>query len=261
MITPSSRAIYLIWTPSWTYKSSGVRVLHLLCHELNERGEKAYLIPSDAVFVRHPHLNTPHGLDLTNNWPEFHNSGIDYIVIYPDVVTGNPLKAKKVVRYLLAPRGLYGGSKEFPATDKVYGYTKDLADKVLFLPPYDEGVFYPPPDGSPRAGEVFYSHKYDKIHRNTLPPVTDAHWKRLEGTPQELAGMLRAAEICYMFERSEVGILARMCGCKVVNIVSDYWDGKDPDEAVDPEGNLRAIDWAVFYEQLAAFIEETQTWR
>ncbi len=46
---------YIIWTPPYTRFSGGVVVLHRLCHELNQRGLKAY-VNTDQV---NPEWNTP----------------------------------------------------------------------------------------------------------------------------------------------------------------------------------------------------------
>ena len=255
LIPDAGRVPYFIFAPAWTHKSSGVRALHMLCHALNERGQKAYLFPSAAA-VRHPFLNTPFAMDVMNDFEAFKDSGIAHIVVYPDIVKGNPLGAKKVVRWLLAPAGAYGGDIMFLPSDKVYGYTKDIAEPVLCLPTFDYKVFYPPYSHSPRNGAVFYSHKYDKIFGNKLLPLTE-NAARLEGLPKDIANMLRAAEVCYLYERSEIFVLASMCGCRVETIKTDFWDGVMPEE-LQPE-NLPGIGER-FEVQLSEFIQDTQRW-
>ena len=257
---------YVILAPSWTHKSSGVKVLHLLCHALNASGQKAYLVPMTQDFTTNPALNTPPFGTVATGWESL-KAEFDPVVVYPDIVTGNPLAAEKVVRYLLAPAGKYGGDKTFPATDKVYGYTRDIAEPTLFLPPYDTDVFYPPegnlldPSPAPRGGAVFYAHKYDTIAKYSLLPVTDGA-TRLTGTPEQIAEALRRAEVCYIYERTEVDIQARLCGCRVEQVISPYWDGKNPEEAVRPDGELVPIDEAMELSrrQLAAFVKDTQEW-
>ena len=46
---------YYIVAPDYTRTSSGIKVLHILCHALNERGYEAYVTAN----VRHPPLRTP----------------------------------------------------------------------------------------------------------------------------------------------------------------------------------------------------------
>ena len=251
---PRKTKPYFIFTPSYTHVSSGVRALHLLCHALNEVGQKAYVFPSDILFARNPFLNTPLVYDVFNDWERFQESGLDAVVVYPDIVRGNPLRAKHVVRWLLAPAGAYGGDKSFSADEKVYGYTQDIAEPTLCLPTFDTEIFYPPAAGTLRKGAVFYAHKYDKIHGNKLLPLTTGA-TRLEGSQQEIAEGLRQASICYVYERTEVSVLARLCGCDVFPIVTHYWDGKTPKEFEDP--NPAAL-FSQFDAQLRAFVKDTQ---
>lgn len=252
---PEKKVPYFIVAPGWTHKSSGVRALHLLCHALNEIGQKAYLVPYSESFSCNTDLNTPLATAVSCSWETAKECGLDRIVIYPDIIRGNPLNAEKVVRWLLAPAGAYGGDKDFPKTDMVYGYTKDIAEPSLCVPTFDYRIFYDSP--LPRSGEVFYSHKYDRIHRNTLLPLT-ANARRLEGTQTEIADMLRAAKLCYVYERSEIFVLARLCGCPVFPIVTSYWDGRMPEEFKDHNINSLHMD---LEKKLRVFVERTQTWQ
>lgn len=225
---PEVKTPYYIYTPGYTHISSGVRALHLLCHALNEMGEKAYLVSSEGweAFSANPHLNTP---ELTPAVATFYAvNNIDIIAVYPDKVQGNPLNAKKVVRYLLAPAGLYGGPKEFPESDMIWGYTTPIAknsntDRVLLIPTFDRKTYHTP-FMARRAGTCFYSHKYDKIHGNALHKIT-AGSARLEGSPKAIADTLRASEVCYVYEMTEVIVNAQLCGCPVEIVKTDYFKG------------------------------------
>lgn len=228
---PRIKTPYYIWTPSYTHKSSGVRTLHLLCHALNEIGEKAYLVPMVGAgeFAMHPHLNTP---ALNHPYESFY--GDNFIGVYPDIVRGNPMNAKRVVRYLLAPRGAYGGDAEFPATDNIWGALPSIADKVLRIPVSDTSIFYN--DGQERSGSCFYSHKYE-MHGNQLLDITKDS-TRLEGSLENLADILRKSTVCYIYEVSSILTEAALCGCPVVLVRSRYFN------KIDPECMMGNVKWS-----------------
>lgn len=256
---PKEQAVYFIFAPNWTHTSSGCRALHLLCHALNEKGQKAYIFPTEPGGVVNPMLDTPLATEVMAAWdPKL--LSYDHIVVYPDVVSGNPLRARKVVRYLLAPAGLYGGDKTFAAADKIYGYTEDIHANVLSIPTFDPHIYYS--SDQPRSGCCYYAHKYDVIHRNKLLPATDG-MVRCEGTPTQVADILRRSEKCYLYERSEIAVNALLCGCPIEMIKTDYYDGFFPKEYIE-NGKLvgHHFEWRLRFEnQLNAFIEDTQSWK
>lgn len=252
---------YYIVSPSYNNMSSGVRSLHLLCHALNESGMVARMAPVGETFYVNHNLNTP----VCAAWDQF----IDPIVIYPDIIKGNPLGAKHVVRYLMAERGKYGGDKEFPETDQVWGALPSLADNVLRIPVCDTNIFYD--DNQLRKGTCFYSHKYDKILGYKLLPLTDG-MTRLEGSLEELANILRRSERCYVYEMTSAMTEAALCGCPVTLIKTDFFNTIDSTSMMgdvmwdDGEVVKKCDDYLPEYMkeienfegQLKQFIEKTQ---
>ncbi|GGZ00480.1 WavQ [Shewanella fodinae] len=122
---------YIVMSPSFNEINGGVVVLHKLCHILNELGEEAYLfhyrdnylLNSNAFFSSlygvtknylkilsrgfktNKSLSTP----IIKNIPKDIDSD-NWVVIYPEVVLGNPLGAKNVVRWLLHQPGFHNGN-------------------------------------------------------------------------------------------------------------------------------------------------------
>lgn len=184
---------YWVVAPPYTHASSGVRVLYKLMDALAARGHELALRP-------------------------------DSIVIYPDVTRGNPLRARNVVRYLLAPAGKYGGSANFPRTDMVWGYGKKLAEDVLFIPVSDPQIFYSV-DNSLRVRRCFYSHKYEMHGNKTQSDSGDVI--RLFGTLREVAFMLRQSARCFVYELSSVIHEAALCGCPVTLMRTPYFNTYD----------------------------------
>lgn len=268
---------YYIFAPAYTENSSGVKVLHFLCHLLNESGQKAYLYPDNPQgYATHPLLDTPVIIERPGEHNYYRNNGIEAIAVYSDIVKGNPLEVKKVVRYLLAPAGEYGGDAVFADTDRVWGYTTPVtkgagSHKVLCLPTFDSKIYYT--SEQYRQGSCFYSHKYDRIHRNMLFPSMSRNSERLVGSPERVASILRKSERCYVYEMSEVIINAGLCGCPVTLVRSDYFNTIDPElefdfshcswsdapgEAIVTQGKSQETLYSDFFNQLRQFIEETQ---
>jgi len=230
---PKAQRPYYIYAPSYTHKSSGVRTLHLLCHALNEAGCVAQLVcPNNlrgSPYFVNPDLNTPVAVA-----GQFENP----IAVYPDIVRGNPLDAKNVVRYLLAPRGAYGGDREFADTDQIWGALPSVADRVLRIPVSDTSIFYK--DSLPKSGSCFYSHKYE-MHGNKLLDITKDS-ARLEGSLKNIASILRKSTVCYLYELSSIITEAALCGCPVVLVHTPYFN------EIDTSCMMGDVEWSDGYQ-------------
>lgn len=276
---PKVQRPYFIYAPSYTHISSGVRTLHLLCHALNEVGQKAYIVPDypqSGDYCTNPSLNTPL---LEGQHTNFYKQFLNGIVIYPDIVRGNPIGANNVVRYLMAPAGAYGGDAIFSDTDNIWGGLPSVAKKILRIPVSDTSIFF---DGFPitgvpgyhtyskRNGSCFYSHKYE-MHGNQLlemPPDCE----RICGTLEQCADILRSKEVCYLYELSSIITEAALCGCPVVLRRTDYfntidqtcmmgnvrWDDGEIVKECDDFGKEYAGIMFSFWLNLGEFIRDTQ---
>jgi hypothetical protein len=107
--------VFMVVAPPYEHRSAGIRVLHTLCNELNLCGHTAHLIlfrfrPDGSAVDFH----TPAGdagycneLDAIPRLPASDDMAtlralIDgAYVVYPEVLQGNPLNARRIVRYVL----------------------------------------------------------------------------------------------------------------------------------------------------------------
>jgi len=134
-----------IATPPFNEGSDGVKMLHFLCHSLNKVGIKSSLIlmdprdPSNNSFISpmadlglNKELNTPavkvlNEIDLLRD-----------VIIYPEIIQGNPLKGKNIARYFLNKNGFITGLPvTLCETDFVLSYQK------IFEPNAHFNLFYP----------------------------------------------------------------------------------------------------------------------
>jgi O-antigen biosynthesis protein len=223
------RRPYYIDAPAYRRTSAGIRVLHLLCHALNSIGEEAYVYNTTTS----PELDTP---ILTAEIAERHKKAKrEPIVVYPEVVAGNPRRAGSVVRYVLNKAGLLGGDKAYAETELVFGYGRNVlpegADQanILFLPPIDTQVFnnLDNPLDSQRSGVLLYPGRHqaglarypELAAKATL--ITSA-WPE---SHQDMAKLFRRSEAVYCFESTAIALEAILCGCPAILLPSPYFNG------------------------------------
>jgi hypothetical protein len=196
--------------------------------------------PSFLVSYGENNYRTNHELTTpvaTSELIDFHKKNKkNPIVIYPDVVKGNPLNANCVVRYLLHYAGFLGGDSSFAKEDLIFTYTKKIGQKlqreesqILFMPICDTNIFYPPTEGSNRSGSCFYASKYKNFHGGELFDITKDSVEITRGLPdsqttEEVGELLRKAELFYTYEDTSLITEAILCGCPVILIKNKFFD-------------------------------------
>ena len=113
---------YIIYSLNYSDDCGGCICLHKLCHELNMLGEEAYVFPAENVdnFITNKKYKTPiFKGDIEQ----------DCVVVYPEIISGNPLKAKNVVRWLLNTPGKFTGVVNYGSFDEelFFYYAKNFA--------------------------------------------------------------------------------------------------------------------------------------
>ena len=278
---------YFIVSPAYSRTSAGVRALHLLCHWLNRSGYPAY-IWSGGVQNRsftNPDLLTP---QVTQEVIE-HYQKVERtpIVLYPEVVPGNPLGAECVVRFLGNYPGLLGGDSEFPASELVFGYTDALCASVpdatgrLFIPVVDTRMYCPGDGCVVRRGACFYAAKYRLAGFEPfgLPYEAREIFRNPEEaqTPSEIVEIFRSSEVFYAFEDTALILEALLCGCPVLIMRSQFFQqplglsflgshGICFDEADLPQAKASLPDFRaafdskvrLFADDLRGFVEKSQ---
>nr|WP_294841044.1 hypothetical protein [uncultured Methylotenera sp.] len=122
---------FIVFSTSYDENSGGVIILHKLCSIINQLGFECYLYPyfENLQVNKFNLLNVAYVLlkslvrDRLVNYktntefqtPIFNGDindlkGDNYVVIYPEIVFGNPLNAKNVVRWFLHKPGFHTGN-------------------------------------------------------------------------------------------------------------------------------------------------------
>lgn len=234
---------FTVAAPAYTDKSGGHWYSHYLCHALNEIGHTATLHLYEPPFRINFDWNTPVGHD-----PEA-------IVIYPEGCRHNPLKAKKVVRYLLAPENFFVGMPiQWQPTDFKLSFSKCYANDcdILFYPICNLDLFKP--TDNPKKFNSFYvgkGHLWNKCQ-----PIMDCveitrQWPE---TKADLAKVLQQTKILFTYdEMSATNLDASLCGAmpyfltKHFPWVQDNELGKhwiyslDPEEIAQAKENMSTL--------------------
>jgi O-antigen biosynthesis protein len=242
---------YLTWSYDYSHATGGVKVLHRLCHELNEAGQEAYVSGSP-----NPEWNTPQSGPFPTTDEAHHWVAGDWIAIYPEVVSGNPWNAPRVVRYVLNNPGKLGGDTTYDPSEIVYVYHPNFddvgagSDRVLMLPAIELDIYFD--RHLPRETPVWYVGKGRKTR--DVPGVEITYQIRLDR--ERLADVLNRATVLYTFDNVTAMVeIARLCGCPVVVI-------PDGDRAIAADSAAARAEqiaqYAEFGRSLPNFIRVTQ---
>lgn|GEM_PF-2794033 len=206
---------FVVAAPDYTEGHGGVVAMHRLCDRLNAIGCEAFIEPlGDATGVTRPGWQTPlwRGRSLESA-----------VMIYPEIVTGNPLGASRVVRWLLnRPAWFTGEAMDEHPDDLVVTFDQQIAPfPVLRVPLIDPTRFFP--KDVPGEGSALW------IGKGTLPVDLDRSDTTLitnswPATQAEMGTLLRSVDVLYTCDwlTSVVGE-SLMCGTPAVLVGDQSW--------------------------------------
>jgi hypothetical protein len=182
---------FLIFSFGYNEDSGGGIVMHKLCHVLNQLGRASSLTPMfDNYEINRRNLRpvghvVKSALMARRHYrsyrtsPDFHTPVIrspgrgkdldDFVVIYPEIISGNPLNARRVVRWLLYPPGGHTGKIHYGTGELYVRYREEFGnfklpgsttlDDELRVVHYPLDLYRPPPEDTPRAGTAYLVRK------------------------------------------------------------------------------------------------------
>jgi hypothetical protein len=190
---------FLISTHGFNMGIGGLKVLHKLCHLLNEKGYDAYLIPLN--------FNEPFGIYENYNVKMVTQEVLDnlenVVVIYPESWYGNYLNAPNVVRWMIGPpsevhintwsdKDLWFWYLPFYITEK---YNKDK-DNMLYVGEQHRDIFYD--KKLDRSGSCWSLRKAQDL----VKPEEYIHPGDSTFIPYNMAGDLVA--LCNLFNSKDI---------------------------------------------------------
>jgi hypothetical protein len=225
----------IIYPISYGPGCGGPICLHKLCHDINSLGLPCYFPHPNITrysglkdvnpykLVLNPVWNTP----VTNELDPYKD-----IIIYPEGISGNPLKFKKIVRWIL-----YYPTPQVEATygkdDLLVFYSKEFASKLIYnnsfipinrespiiLSTIDTKKDFYKNLGKRRLHDSVLVYKAEKKgivisnEHKSLPKVPPYQ------SPEFYLNFFNLVDTLYCYDTaSYYSVIAAMCGCKVVVI-------------------------------------------
>lgn len=229
---------FVIYAPPYDENSGGSLVLYKLYALLDELGYEVYLQPFVRADVVERYLSglryDPRTLfykyrqrlyyRLKSPCPlrfATHDKLREAVVLYPEVVEGNPMQAKKVVRWLLHRPGFHTNVVNYGAGDLYFYFDKQFDDPALNQFPDNHlkvvenfpHVYFQKNFG-PRTGACFLVRKGGGRQLDYHPDGAE----RLDGkSHREMAEAFNKYEYFYSYDLYTMySRFAAICGCKSI---------------------------------------------
>lgn len=224
---------FVICTPPYANHSAGIIVLHELCDALIRQGHEAYVafihMTAGRCTFHYPLSDEGFNPGLKRmsldkvEYERAVNDALDNgICIYPDIVQGNPLLAKRVVRYFLYyDGGITGIKSSCGEGDYILSFSPQYfkgANRILFKPVVDANMH---DEGAP----MFESRSLDLTFFGKGPNYAQCHLvdgsielpKAWPKSKVELAALLRCTRYVYTWDyHSSLNLDAVLCGARPV---------------------------------------------
>ena len=200
----------VIYTYEFNINSGGIVVLHYLAKLLNDRNinTKLYL---------HNNCKSINNM-FCNKYATIGDITDETIVIYPELIEGNPLCAKKVIRWILLEMDKTDDRKNIPNTwgpdDLVYHWETKENTKQLCCPWFNP-IFTNRNKNGPRNNTCYLIKKGRLIHKsiNYFHPTNSICIDGIDNL-ERLSNIFNSCEYFYCYDPNcAFSIFAAACGC------------------------------------------------
>lgn len=232
---------YVIVAPNYDENAGGTIVLHKLCDMLYSCGQKAFLFPIGLCYGtwmqkvrfhffhflgRNPYLTNP---DWKTPFSVFLFSRRK-IFVYPEIIPGNPLGARNVVRLFMHNPGHFKGKTDYGEGEMYFRYSNSFAKG--FVPPR-YSIISPHFLTISATPECYNLNGAAEVRRGSAFLIRKGKGKPILHDLQDsiMIDGLRHEEISQIFKRVETFIsydpitayskYAVLCGCRSVVIFSE----------------------------------------
>jgi hypothetical protein len=268
----------IIFSQSFDINSGGALALHKLCHLINKLGRDCFIYPyfpgaaldclNEELFINNvqatednlhhykisEEFNTP--VLQPSSYKAIQNNN-SYIVIYPEITMGNPLKAANVVRWFLHNPGFHTG-KIYYETKEIYfrfgEETKNIdlpgsqmSSNLLTVTHFPSYLYNDINSASERSGTAYCIRKGKgkKICHDTESSIL------IDGLDHEEISLIfkRVKQFISYDTRTYYSQLAAVCGCESI-VVPD--EGISEDQCFPEVGTRYGVSYG--FENIAKSI-------
>jgi hypothetical protein len=203
----NNKITIIMYSPIFNEKCGGIIVMHYFCKLINEKYNDKFcakLFMCNNLKYKNPFCNYFARIDEIND-----NS----LVIYPEIVIGNPLNAKNVVRWILLELGIemtLDHYKNWSESDLIYHW--ENIDKQLSCPFYNN--IFTNKNLENRNKTCFLIKKGSLIHKNInyIHPQDSICIDDL--SLEEKANIFNNCKFFYTYDPNSAYIIfAAACGC------------------------------------------------
>lgn len=273
-----------IYIANLIFVSGGTLVLSTLCGTLRKLGYDAKLIIRDYQHydnhqkpIFHTYINIkiavrlflmrygllPEKYRKSKNTTNIQGLDTDYkiltptnksnsIIIYPEIIFGNPLKIKNVVRFMMFHHKFYSRPNTYKQTDKFIAFRPkfndfDLnPDEVILKLNYFDKNLYQQYNFGERKGNCYIIYKGK--NRKDLPSSFDGKVFWNIDSQEDFVKTLNECKYCYSYDpQSYYNIIAAVCGCIPIVVLEP---GKTVEDYLTPEEKHLGIAYGNTPEQI-----------
>lgn len=202
---------YIIYTPGFNSTNGGSIAMHRLCDLLNENGYEAYIWRGalEEDLKVYEKFNTP-----IINTDELD----DFIAIYTEIISGNPLNARHVVRWFLNKPGFFTNKINY-GKNELYLYHQIVFNDVDINPNIDNKLYvayfnkevWKQTNFNKRSGSCYILRKGEdrEISHNIATSI------KIDGlNHEEMEKIFNRTKYFYSYDlQTAYTMFAAMCGC------------------------------------------------
>jgi predicted O-linked N-acetylglucosamine transferase (SPINDLY family) len=214
--------VFVVYAPAFHRTSGGVYALHAMAEDMYAMGCNVGMLAGAGM----PGARVP--LVSLEYLETMRAAGMTIVAIYPEIVTGNVLKADYAVWWLLNYPGHIKGNWDgsFDWADRVIGFGPELGrsgrcDSTLTYPLYDPDFFFPN-DAIPKTEVTYYVNRIFSVAETIQAPVNPTCVLNPADnlSYRQLRDVLWRSKVVISNEWSGTLVMARLCGAPVIYLPS-----------------------------------------